>query len=49
MLQCAHPCTQQLPHALPVALVSQENEPDIYRAIRFGTILENVVFDEEVT
>lgn len=27
---------------------SQENEPDIYRAIRFGTILENVVFDEEV-
>ncbi len=25
----------------------QENEPDIYNAIKFGTILENVVFDEE--
>lgn len=24
----------------------QENEPDIFNAIKFGTILENVVFDE---
>ena len=33
----------------PLLLVSgaQENEPDIYHAIKFGTILENVVFDEE--
>ncbi|GAB4822462.1 hypothetical protein N2152v2_009508 [Parachlorella kessleri] len=27
--------------------LKQENEPDIYNAIKFGTILENVVFDEE--
>ena len=26
----------------------QENEPDIFHAIKFGCILENVVFDEEV-
>ena len=25
----------------------QENEPDIFHAIKFGCILENVVFDEE--
>lgn len=27
--------------------LSAEKEPDIYNAIRFGTILENVVYDEE--
>lgn len=27
--------------------LKKENEPDIYNAIRFGTVLENVIFDEE--
>ena len=27
--------------------LSQEKEPEIYQAIKFGTILENLVFDEE--
>jgi phosphoenolpyruvate carboxykinase (ATP) len=27
--------------------LSPEKEPDIYNAIRFGTVLENVIFDEE--
>ncbi len=27
--------------------LKSENEPDIYNAIRFGTVLENIVFDED--
>lgn len=27
--------------------LKKENEPDIYNAIKFGTVLENIVFDEE--
>lgn len=30
-----------------VIKLKQESEPEIFNAIRFGTLLENVVFDEE--
>lgn len=32
---------------MPAPALPQENEPDIFNAIKFGCILENVVFDEE--
>jgi ATP-dependent phosphoenolpyruvate carboxykinase len=31
--------------ALPCHVLQESKEPEIYRAIRFGCVLENVVFD----
>ncbi len=38
--------TSKKPCSLQCIGLKQSSEPEIFKAIRFGTVLENVVFDE---